>query len=564
MSSTKPIFISLDLEVDANQHRLLKGGAALAVRPKTFRLLLVFLAHPGQILTKAYLLEQVWEGAVVEEQTLFQSISELRKLCGEREVIRNYPQKGYAWTPEVLCQSIKPPSWRGRLPALTGRRAMLAGLIVMILFLGASWRLMGLIGDNQAPVITSPVIASKGSLVVLPIDNHLADSHYRWLRLGAMDLLIQQLKDALDFPVMHTEDVLERLPRAQADPAMAIDGQVIDHLFHTSGAAYIVQLSIMGTPAEYELLYQLHTPTNSRRGALISPTLEGGLATLAALIIQDFQPNSPKTRSDYASAFADELLAKGLEHLRAGELDKAISYLHSALADHPENPLPRRLLGEAFYQQGERARAQQEFQTALEFAQSKFVAPELSSSASTSSELPRLLYWLARCALDENDYTTALELGHAAVISAKKHHDWLYRAYSQQILAEVFVAQGHLSKAHQALELALADHSALNCPEGQAVVLLQMVNRLGAELPAELAEQHVVRALRLAEGAQLKGLQLDAWLARATRHAQNAQLPEAQAALVQAQKLAAKDAQLAARLAQFELTLSIPNLKNAL
>jgi len=54
---------SLDLghvTVDLAGHRIMRGGEVVPVKPKVFELLAFLLRHPGQVITRDQLLEQVW------------------------------------------------------------------------------------------------------------------------------------------------------------------------------------------------------------------------------------------------------------------------------------------------------------------------------------------------------------------------------------------------------------------------------------------------------------------------------------------------------------------------
>jgi DNA-binding response OmpR family regulator len=56
-----PATVSLgDLIVDLAGHRLLRDGTQVPVKPKVFELLAFLLRHPGQVLSREQLLEQVW------------------------------------------------------------------------------------------------------------------------------------------------------------------------------------------------------------------------------------------------------------------------------------------------------------------------------------------------------------------------------------------------------------------------------------------------------------------------------------------------------------------------
>jgi len=49
-----------DLTVDLAGHRLLRDGAPVPVKPRVFELLAFLMRHPGQVVSREQLLEQVW------------------------------------------------------------------------------------------------------------------------------------------------------------------------------------------------------------------------------------------------------------------------------------------------------------------------------------------------------------------------------------------------------------------------------------------------------------------------------------------------------------------------
>ena len=78
-------------------------GELLALSGTEQRLLLCFLEHPGQLLTKEQLLERIWdcEGSYVDENTLAVAIRRLRVKIeedpGEPRRIRTVHGQGYLW-----------------------------------------------------------------------------------------------------------------------------------------------------------------------------------------------------------------------------------------------------------------------------------------------------------------------------------------------------------------------------------------------------------------------------------------------------------------------------------
>jgi DNA-binding response OmpR family regulator len=52
-----------DLTVDPARHRVSRGGVDVTLTPKEFALLLFFMQHPGEAMTKARILDNVWDPA---------------------------------------------------------------------------------------------------------------------------------------------------------------------------------------------------------------------------------------------------------------------------------------------------------------------------------------------------------------------------------------------------------------------------------------------------------------------------------------------------------------------
>ena len=59
-------------------------GAPIQLTRRLYDTLLFMVERPGRLLEKQALLDAVWKGAVVEENTLSRTISALRQILGER------------------------------------------------------------------------------------------------------------------------------------------------------------------------------------------------------------------------------------------------------------------------------------------------------------------------------------------------------------------------------------------------------------------------------------------------------------------------------------------------
>lgn len=75
------------------------AGARVELRPRSLDLLRCLATNAGRLVTKDALLAEVWPDVTVSEDSLTQSISEIRKAIGDdgHDVIRNVPRKGYVF-----------------------------------------------------------------------------------------------------------------------------------------------------------------------------------------------------------------------------------------------------------------------------------------------------------------------------------------------------------------------------------------------------------------------------------------------------------------------------------
>jgi DNA-binding winged helix-turn-helix (wHTH) protein len=91
--------------LDTDTRELSRGGAPLRLTPRAFRLLEILLRASPKAVSKRDLLDQVWEGTIVEEANLKTLVLEIRSAIaergGERDVIRTVYAFGYAFARAV-------------------------------------------------------------------------------------------------------------------------------------------------------------------------------------------------------------------------------------------------------------------------------------------------------------------------------------------------------------------------------------------------------------------------------------------------------------------------------
>src|ERR1035438_2233040 len=102
-------------QVDALARTLRREEEIVTLNRRAFDVLLYFVQNPGRVLTRVELLKNVWAEAFVDENSLAQSISVLRRALdekpGENSYIVTLPGRGYQFVFSV--QGVGPKSRSG-------------------------------------------------------------------------------------------------------------------------------------------------------------------------------------------------------------------------------------------------------------------------------------------------------------------------------------------------------------------------------------------------------------------------------------------------------------------
>ena len=81
--------------------RLWRGAQSIALRPRSRAMLRYLVEHPGRLVTKAELHQQVWAGTHVTDAVLRVSVKEIRRALGDSAVAPRYLEtvgrQGYRW-----------------------------------------------------------------------------------------------------------------------------------------------------------------------------------------------------------------------------------------------------------------------------------------------------------------------------------------------------------------------------------------------------------------------------------------------------------------------------------
>lgn len=141
-----PVYRFGDFELEAGRRilRSLPSNSILALTPRAFDLLLLFLRRPQELIGKAELMTALWPDTVVEDNNLDQAVFALRHALGDRQgehrYIKTIHRRGYQFTMPVEIDPSEPAvpappeavsTWRRRSSIAT-----IAVLLVLAMALG--------------------------------------------------------------------------------------------------------------------------------------------------------------------------------------------------------------------------------------------------------------------------------------------------------------------------------------------------------------------------------------------------------------------------------------------
>ncbi len=95
--------------LDTVTYVLSKGGEAIPVEPKAFRLLQFLVENRERVVVKNEIIEQVWDGRIVSDAVLTTGINAVRRAVGDngktQRIIKTFPGKGYRLIAEVEVEN---------------------------------------------------------------------------------------------------------------------------------------------------------------------------------------------------------------------------------------------------------------------------------------------------------------------------------------------------------------------------------------------------------------------------------------------------------------------------
>jgi TolB-like protein len=146
--------------LELNRGALLADGTECALRPKSFALLQLFVENPGRLIDRDEIMETVWPGIFVTDDSIAQCVSDIRRALGDSDqrLLRTLPRRGFVFTP--LAPPVTEPGSSGGVA----------------------------VGADAAPASTPlPALPDKPSIAILPFQNMSGDPEQEYFADGMVE-----------------------------------------------------------------------------------------------------------------------------------------------------------------------------------------------------------------------------------------------------------------------------------------------------------------------------------------------------------------------------------------
>lgn len=458
-------------------------GVTITLRPKTFDLLLLLASKPGEVISKAQILQAIWSESIVEDQVVFQSINEIRKELGASDIIKTYPRRGYAWTfdnTQIKNQEGAETKTNSTNRFAAKKLSYLLACIVLFAFIALFFTQSKYSEQDTFSPDTETVSASHQGILILPFSVDALQEPEKWLRFGALQNLIDKIPAADKVTVFQLEDTLEILSRFSSQ-----EKRDVSKIFKKSGATVILQTSISGVPGDYHFLYSKFTQNTVDTKSFNVKTINEGVSALARLFEQAIEPAKSIDSAFIDKQLQDNLIAKAIQFLEVNDYESALAFLNSASVADKTNIYVHYLIAKVASQLGHYEQALAATQTAL----------KLSNNDDSEQYQNRLLYLHGTLLLIQRKVDLAEKVLIEAEALSKQNKDWLYYSYTHSILGKVHEVKGQYAKAKAYYNSALEYQELLQCPMGIAQSHLNLAEFYFTQQQTDVA----LKSMKIAE-----------------------------------------------------------------
>src|SRR5580693_2852887 len=420
------IFQFGEFQIDVLARTLRREEEIVTLNRRAFDVLLYLVQNPGRVLTRDELLKNVWSDTFVDENSLAQSISALRRALEEKPGDNNFivtlPGRGYQFVsavtvvvPESLSVTTDATLAAGNssqgvlvqrqtirtsviteeneqlsLPVSRNRAVRLIAILVFVTISVASfytWRQF-----HRTPLPTNPTTIStigapapaRRSIAVLGFRNLSGRPEEGWLSTALAEMLSTELEAGEKLRLVSGEDVARTkldLPLADAD---SLSRDTLSRLHRDLDSDLIVlgSYTALSEKSGTRIRLDLRLQDTVAGETITDVAVVGGQADLFDMVSQagsrlreklGVEAVSPVEAvsvraSSPANRDAARLYSEGLARLRVLDALEARDLLLQAIAADPKFSLAHSALAEAWSRLGYDEKAQQEARQAYDLS----------------------------------------------------------------------------------------------------------------------------------------------------------------------------------------------------
>jgi TolB-like protein/DNA-binding winged helix-turn-helix (wHTH) protein len=370
----------LDYDLSEIDFCLSREGERIPLEPKALRVLFLLVSRAGRLVDKQELLELVWPGTFVEENTLTRTIVNLRKQLGDSsrdsKLIETVPTRGYrfiapleivqlsaAVPPQELPRQTEPSASEsdalvGRSPASdlkainpslaatptqTTKRNWLIAAAVLVLATTIGFWIRYHLQHADGPI---------RSLAVLPLEDLSPGTKEDYFADGMTDELITELARIPALRVVSRTSVMQdkgaRKSLAQIARELNVDA-VVEGSVLRSGDRIRITAQLIDARSDKHLWAQtFEEPSGDILSLQDSVAREIALQTSSVLTPA---ARASLTHSKHVNPEAHDDFLHGLYFIQRRDADLAVSYFQKAIALDPEYGAAHAGLAEALVTQ---------------------------------------------------------------------------------------------------------------------------------------------------------------------------------------------------------------------
>jgi DNA-binding winged helix-turn-helix (wHTH) protein/tetratricopeptide (TPR) repeat protein len=416
----------------------------IQLRHKVANLLAYLITHRERVVSKEELLKELWQHGDYRENSLTQSIRELRAALGDTaknsSFIKTYPQRGYQWVcqlvdtdedksiekvaEEVVNDTVTLSEIGKDAPrqTVTFNYKLLVSLLCLVALI-IIWYL-SIVGEDTQNNTENPASADVQSLLVLPFINATDNRSMAWLELGLADML------AVD---IQRNNQLKVTPPAIAN-ALLLEAQLpwptlpvhIRSLLKEHQIQVALFASVRMHKEQQVLDFQLiYANGNTQQGSMSYPSLPGAARSIKQQLLHLLVPQQDNKTLPDENPIAALALAEGMQALQKEGALTAKKYFQASLTLNEVNQWTRAYLARSYYTLGDWQGAEQLF--------ANIPVAAVNSDPSLAAFIQ---YWRAELAFRRGDIDLNLQIDNA-VKKAELAVDSKQMALSYRLKAKV-------------------------------------------------------------------------------------------------------------------------------